>query len=882
MRKIFLSLIVLVAACVSAQVTTDPAILQQGFVGPITFTFDPNQGDKGMVGATECYMYSCVQVDNKMKDGKPVWEYQLEDWPSKSGRTMMTKSGDKWVKTMQNIYSFYGVPTDKTITKILMLFTNGVSGDGGKSGRGPGGADIIIDVLEPGLVATISSTMAEVVSQGSSVTLTCNATSSASLELSLNGTVLKTETGMEMTYTGVVNTPGENIFHLKATAGSETAEATLTAYVAATSIKQNRPAGITNGIYYDASDATKVTLCTYAGSKTQPAKNVFVVGDFNDWTISNEYQLKQATDSAYFWIELTNLVPQKEYAYQYVVLRADDVVKRICDVYSEKVLHPDDKWEPKTVDPTLMDYPEQADGSFVTVIQTGKPAFEWSDATLNFVRPHKHNLIIYELWVYDFTPENTIRGVTNRLDYLQQLGVNAIELMPVTEFEGHKSWGYNPLLYFALDKAYGTPDMFKTFVDECHKRGIAVILDMVFNHTKGDNPMEKLYPYGPDLALNPWFNANPPHSDGKDYGEDWNHDFPPAHHMFTRSLQYWLQEYKVDGYRLDLSHGLTGPTMDAVTNLIDYYDNGVQAVSPGAYMILEHWGDGTSTLINRGMQCWTGKGLSSGYCQVAMGWLKPDMDGNTDAFNAANRDGYISYAESHDEERMQYKAKKWGAGSIPSDEAARIRRVASTVAFNVLLNGSHMLWQFEEIGYDFSIESSASDPEGTDHRVDPKPRPELYGYFRNANRVAAYTKCAQLIQLRTRIMPTVFEGNPSAINVGSGVKVRYVQWGNDVYVVANFDAADTQTVTLPNGTWYDYFAGGTQATASYSLQPGELKIFTGSQITPPEINQDLESLLPIENVISNDAPQAYKIIRNGQVLIVRGDNVYTITGARVQ
>ena len=96
--------------------------------------------------------------------------------------------------------------------------------------------------------------------------------------------------------------------------------------------------------------------------------------------------------------------------------------------------------------------------------------------------------------------------------------------------------------------------MYKTFIDECHKRGMAVILDMVFNHATGLNPMNKLYPYGSELAQNPWFNVTAPHSDN--VYEDWNHGFEPAHEMFTRVFQYWLTEYKIDGFRLDLSHGL--------------------------------------------------------------------------------------------------------------------------------------------------------------------------------------------------------------------------------------------------------------------------------------------------------------------------------------
>ena len=646
-----------------------------------------------------------------------------------------------------------------------------------------------------------------------------------------------------------------------------------------TPTEKARPAGISNGIYYGA-DGTSVTLCTYAASKTQSAKRVFLLGDMTDWKLKAEYQLYK--DGNYFWITLTGLTPGKEYRFQYAVERADGVKKLISDLYSEKVLHPDDQYEPKKVDPDLLDYPTgKGANGYVTVIQPGKPKYEWSEATLNFKRPNKNNLVIYELWVYDYTEGRSLKGLMKRLDYIQNLGVNAIELMPICEFDGNYNWGYSPNHYFAPDRAYGSETMYKEFIDECHKRGIAVILDMVFNHATGLNPMNKLYPYGSDLANNPWFNVNVPHSDN--VYEDWNHGFAPAKEMFTRALKYWLTEYKVDGFRLDLSHGLCSDQPNtSVANLKYYYDNGVKAVAPDAYMILEHWGGSMGTerpqLISYGMQCWNN--TSNAYCQTAMGWLK---DG--DGFGEASKDGYVSYCESHDEERMQYKCKKYGNGDLQTNTAARLARVAENVAFNVLLNGSHMLWMWEEIGYDFSINSDLDHPNdyNESYRCSKKPRPEIRGYFTNANRVAAFTKCAQVITLRTQLMPSVFEGNPSSVSVNSGSKLRKIQWGSNVFAAANFDVTGNQAVTLPSGTWYDYLNGATKANGTYTLAPGELKVFTGTPVIAPTFDDiNKRDHTPIENVSTDEMPKSYKILRDGQVLIVRGDKTYTITGQLVR
>lgn len=647
-----------------------------------------------------------------------------------------------------------------------------------------------------------------------------------------------------------------------------------------TPIEKARPAGVSNGIYYG-EDGTSVTLCTYAASKTASAKRVFLLGDMTDWKLSADYQLFK--DGNYFWITLTGLESGKEYRFQYAIERADGAKKQISDLYSEKVIHPDDQYEPKTVDPDLIDYPtgKGADG-YVTVIQPGKPEFQWSDATLNFKRPNKNNLVIYELWVYDYTTDRSLNGLMERLDYIQNLGVNAIELMPICEFDGNKNWGYSPNHYFAPDRAYGSEEMYKTFIDECHKRGMAVIIDMVFNHATGLNPMNKLYPYGSELAQNPWFNVTAPHSDN--VYEDWNHGFEPAHEMFIRALQYWLKEYKVDGYRLDLSHGLCSDQPNtSVANLKDYYTKGVKAVSPTAYMILEHWGGNMGSerpeLVNAGMQCWSN--TSNAYCQTAMGWLK---DG--DAFDDASQDGYVSYCESHDEERMQYKAKKYGNGNLQTSESTRLKRVAENVAFNVLLNGSHMLWMWEEVGYDYSINSSIDSPNSTSerNRCEPKPRPENPGYFSLPDRTSAFKACAQVIALRTQLIPKVFEGNPTKINVGSGKALRTIQWGLNVFAAANFGVEGNQTVSIPSvGTWYDYLGNASEVSGTVTLKPGELKIYTGSPLIKPtfkDINK--RDHTPIEMVQETNAPKAYKFLRNGQVLISRGDKVYNLQGQLVE
>ena len=841
MKKLTLLLLSVFALTAVAQVTTIPSIIQKGYDGEVTIIFNPNEGNGGMKDATQCYAHTGLITSASSNDGD--WKNVVDGWRGSSTKGQMTKDGDNWKLVIPNIYEFYNCPTTTEIKKLAFVFHDGPGGS--KEGKTAENADIFVELAEKGLAVSINN-LPEISALNTQLTLIGNATESASLTLKINGETVETAAGTQLIYEYTFAKQGNYNIEFTATTGSETVSTTAFTCVPNAPTKANRPAGIVNGIYYDKADDTKVTLCTYASSKTAAAQHVFVVGDFNNWTISNDYQLKQANDSAYFWIELTGLEPQKEYAMQYVVVRADGKVVRISDLYSEKVLHGDDKW----ISGYTNNYPAQGDG-YVTVIQTAKPEFQWSEATLNFKRPNKNNLVIYELWVYDHTPSRNIAGLMERLDYFKDLGVNAIELMPITEFDGNDSWGYSPNHFFALDKVYGTSDELKTFIDECHKRGIAVILDMVFNHATGLNPMNKLYPYGTDLSQNPWFNVTAPHSDN--VYEDWNHDFVPTKTMFTRSLAYWLTEYKVDGFRMDLSHGLCGTKANtSVANIKHYYEYGVKAVSPDAYMILEHWGGNMGSerpaLIKEGMMCWDN--TTNAYYQTAMGWLK---DG--DDLSSANKDNYVTYCESHDEERAFFKAKQWGNGDLKTSEEARAARVPLNMAFLTMLNGPKMFYHFAELGFDYSKYQNAQGKWGKndynitselgadyDCKMQAKYRPEAWMVAPHC-RHAAFKKVGQTIQLRTRLLPEVFEGNPTASSLGSGKALRSIQWGSDVFVAGNFGVTGNQTVNVPAGTWYNYFEQKKETATTLTLAPGEFVILTGKECLLPEILTDVEDIL---------------------------------------
>lgn len=884
MRK-SLFVLILVGAVVSAmaQVTTIPTPVTKGYAGEITIIFNPNEGNKGMVGATSCYAHTGLITEKSTSDSD--WKYCVNSkWRDASTKTKMTKDNDgNWRLTIPNINTYYGCPTTEEIQKMAFVFNDGASGN--KEGKAVGDKDIYVEIVDASkLSLTVKCSSNPYANAGEPLTFQCTTTKTANITVKRNDTIVATETSTtSWTYTEVMRLDTVS-FSITAEELDQSNRVTKSYTIMGlpAPVEEARPAGVEVGIYYPTNSS--VTLCTYAAHCVTPGdrstiehdQNVFLLGEVNGWKIKPKYQLKR--DGNYFWITLTNQPAGVERAFQYAVVRGDGKMVNITDLYSEKVLHPDDQYEPKKVDPSLKSYPKGADGSYVSIYKAGeKSSYNWSEATLNFKRPDKNNLIIYEVWTYDYTPDRSFAGLKKRLDYIQNLGINCLELMPVTEFDGNYNWGYSPNHYFALDKAYGTPDDLKDLVDACHQRGIAVVLDMVFNHATGGNPMNKLYPYGEDLAYNPWFNVEPPHKDedgGNTYYEDWNHDFAPTKDMFKKVLKYWLEEYKIDGYRMDLSHGFCGADKTTRYANLKEYQAVVNTTSPGAYFIQEYWGatPDKSVIINDGMICWTGNELNEKYAQCAMGYS------SNSELSKANRDGYVAYNESHDEERNFYKAKEYGATTaIKTDSLVRLSRIAAVMGMNTLLNGSHMIYQYGEIGYDWSIDYNG--------RTGIKPRIEKLGWLdKGQPRMLQLQIVSKLIQLRTRLLPSVFAGNPTNQSL-SNTFVKTVQWGGDVFVAANFDPSSTKTTTLPSGTWYDYLNGATKMTSStITLKAGEIRAFTGTKIDAPVIPDSYDLLAAgIEEIYAQEWPtnEAVKILQDGQIYILKNNILYDLLGHRV-
>jgi maltooligosyltrehalose trehalohydrolase len=222
----------------------------------------------------------------------------------------------------------------------------------------------------------------------------------------------------------------------------------------------------------------------------------------------------------YHWGRLPDLEPGTRYLYR---------------------LHRDDGGAVERPDPASRWQPDGVHGASAI----DEPRFDWSDE--GFRPPAMHEQVLYELHVGTFSPEGTFDGVVARLDALVDLGVTTVELLPVAQFPGSRNWGYDGVLPFAVQDSYGGPAGLRRLVDACHDRGLAVVLDVVYNHLGPEgNYLAEFGPYFTDRYATPW-------------GPSVNVDGPGAdavRRYLVENAVRWVDEFHVDGFRLDAVHAI--------------------------------------------------------------------------------------------------------------------------------------------------------------------------------------------------------------------------------------------------------------------------------------------------------------------------------------
>ena len=916
MKKIYF-LLLLFGFLSNAQITTSPSPVIA--TSAATLTFDKT--GTGLAAYTGViYAYIGVTVNGQRFQnikGSAVFTSNLH--PQMTQVTANTYS----LSITPDLFTYFGVASNASITEICVVFRSADAAAQTADYFVPVGA-FQYNLTAPALNSS------NIIANGTNVLVTAtNTNGPATYNLLANGTSINTQTTANYSYTDNNVTVNKN-YELRITQTTTTFSPKFAVVINPGSLSAAMPAGLVDGINYNATDPTKATLVLNAPTKSF----VYVAGSFNNWQPNSSYAMSRDTASTRYWIELTGLTPGQIYAYQYWVCDVVNLpagsppIVKTADPFSRLVLSPFDDPEIATlgVFPNLPVYATIAPGQEreVTVLQTGANSlfsYNWSSATTNFVKPKKKDLTIYEVLVRDFDSNRSYQDLIDKIDYFKNLKVNAVQLMPVMEFEGNLSWGYNTVYHMALDKRYGPPAKLKQFIDLCHQNGIAVILDVALNHVFGRSPLERMWMLDPDndgwananangertTAENPYINLTPKHS--YNVGSDINHfrEFGPGGNLANtyslETIKTWIQEYKIDGFRWDLTKGFTqnctasdesctnGYQQDRVDKLKYYADKQWEA-DPNFLVIFEHLGTGGSATEElewadylrsgdtKGIMQW--KKLTDEYANI----LKGNNANVSAVANANNR--MIGYAESHDEERVTYKAFV-ESGQTQNNVAKILQRLPAMGAIHLLVPGPKMIWHFGELGWELSLWScnngnvSYNSP---DCKLDTKPQPQwAQNWQGNTARAKIYNDWAKMIDMKKT--DDIFENGQHSWNFSATGSPRLDVYTSTtqsaslsyVFVRTNFsdNTLNTQAFFPYVGTWTNLIDGTTinvtDTAMNIAIEAGGYRVYGNKPTLSKTTFNEASSLSIAPNPSSN-----YFTI-NAEVAKLQ---IYSVTGQLVK
>lgn len=802
----------------------------------VTITYDATQGNAALVNQNQIYCHTGLITSTSTSPTN--WQYVQGTWGTIDLDVAMTNIGNNKHQITIDIDQFYGVPGTATVLKLAFVFR---TANGSIVGREADGSDIFYNLVQAnsGLHAQLFSPNNNSTILNLGETLIINGQSSEACTLSLfeDGQLLTSNNSSTiLNYNLSATSQGTHLLKLVADNGTEVLEDSAFYTVNPLNTYINPPLGTKNGVNY-INDST-VVLRLFAPEKD----HVYVIGDFNQWVPSANYFMNLSLDSTTWWITISGLTPGQRYGYQYLI----DGNLKLADPLSPLIL--DKNNDPAIgaiTNPNPHPYPIGLTTGFVTVMQPGAPLYNWQNT--NFSAPENKSLLIYELLVRDFTQKRNYQTLIDTLDYLDKLGINAIELMPPGEFENNESWGYNPSFHMALDKYYGIPQKFKEFVDSCHGRGIAVIVDLVLNHAFGQNPMVNMYwdaVNNRPAANSPWFNAICPHEPFC-WGYDFNHTSQATKDYIDRVNTYWLEEYKVDGFRFDYTKGFinngNGFSTDRI-NILKRMADTIWAFKPNAYVILEHWCDNIEEkqLAEYGMMLWGN--LTNAYNEATMGFTSTsNISSGIYTSRSWTVPHLVTYMESHDEERLMYKNITFGNSTNPqhntTDEYVALGRMQTAAVIFFSQPGPRMIWQFGELGYDISIEYPC--------RVCNKPI--LWNYFAEARRKQLYDVYAAMMYLRNTYS-TFTSLNFNYMLSGAVKRMKLNDPDMNAVVLTNFSVNNENATPSfqHTGTWYEYFSGDSisvsDVNAVLNMAAGAYRVYTDVRLEQPFITDAPASL----------------------------------------
>ena len=553
-----------------------------------------------------------------------------------------------------------------------------------------------------------------------------------------------------------------------------------------------------------------------------------------------------------WWIELD--LPNGEYEYEYLLINGN----RIADPFSRRLTNGKTRIE---IGP----------GGISTADD-----FLWSSN--DYIRPSLDTLIIYELHVDDFSAQGNGQGtfsdVIDRLDHLKMAGVNAIELLPITEFPGTHSWGYDPQLMSAVEENYGTPEEFMRLVDEAHSRGIAVIIDLVWNHIKSTSPIWEIQP---DYDLNPYIklhtDLNPNEAEGSWGMLDWDHFNTRTIDYINRVHKIWVDEYKVDGFRFDAMY-MIGWDMQQQEYGIPAWSTALRNHDPTVYQIAEHLPSNPWLIENTD--------LSSGWHDSFHDRLLNDVHGQSlstmsimrqiiglheysdwgDPYNSLTQ--AVKYMVSHDEQSILQEMVTFNSYSI--EEARSRDKFYATILFTSL--GIPMLFQGQEFGLQTGWDDDNNNGNYDDEKLQYRPVDwSLLDTETGQSHLEHYSKLAKL----RKSNPAFYEGTfydlyryTSQKVIVYGYKDESPNNNNDqVVVVANFSSLERTIENVPflsSGTWHDALSPANVITVDqdnyydeYSIPAKSAIVFTNRdyQLTIPSSNESLPDRFEIVECYPN-------------------------------
>ncbi|MGE0076628.1 MAG: alpha-amylase family glycosyl hydrolase [Bacteroidales bacterium] len=877
-KKIFFLLLSLIPIGVFSQVITVSPTLPTAS-NAVFVTFDATEASKtDLLNYTgDVYVHTGVKIE-----GNTEWQYVIGTWGNNSTQPKLTRTGTNTytLSISPSIREFYGVPSETKITQLCFVFR---SSDGSKQTE-----DISYDVYEQGLNVSITNPTQNkpIYELNDNFDITLEANNSTSLKLLIDNVEVQSTTESSITYNYTASNYGKHWFKAIASDGSITVADSTYILVRSDVVEEELPSGLKLGVNIIDQNTVTIVLNDPPALKSY----VYIIGNFTDWLPDDQYYMKRTPDKKYFWLTINNLEPSTDYAFQFLI----DGYLHIADPYTSKTLDPNDQYISSTTYPNLMDYPSSSTSGIISTFTTNPSNYAWQVS--NFTPPAKEKLVIYELHIRDFVEDGYIQSVIDTLNYLQNLGVSAIELMPISEFEGNDSWGYNPSFYFAADKAYGTANDYKEFIDECHKRGIAVIMDMVLNHSYGQSPLVQMYSNSDGTTLgtptsdNPWYNLTSPNT-SYSWGYDFNHENLSTQQFVDSVVSYWLTEYRFDGFRFDFTKGFTNTAGDGWAYdasriaILKRIADKIWSVNSNAYVILEHFTDNSEEkeLANYGMMIWGN--LNYNYNQATMGYTSGSSLSNIAyTIRGWNNPNLVGYMESHDEERLMYNNLTSGNTTNPNHNvtqlAIALKRVELAANFFIPIPGPKMIWQFGELGYDVSIDYNGRTGAKPLHweYYDVTERKKLYQVFAHLNK---------LKQTYEAFSTTSFECDLSSTQ--KWIKLDGADM--DVVIMGNFDIDYANiTVDFPTtGKWYEYYSRDsidlTTTSKTINLAPAGYRLYTSKKIDRDGFvgidDNNINSQGTTVNVWPNPSNGSFKLLFNNTTPSVVKVEIYNLLGQQV-